>query len=168
MKLFIESDSLKALSSFGREAVPLVPVSNTAFSRVDSPAVNYSFSSTKEDTPEMQVDFGGAIFYFEKVQLEEYPDQHLEDYIGEYYSAELDVHYALEVQDGQLVLNYPNNQGLILKEGVTDTFGANRRTKYSFHRNSKGKIISFEVASEGTVKDILFEKTTSKPKYHKE
>ncbi|MEM9821324.1 MAG: hypothetical protein AAF985_09640, partial [Bacteroidota bacterium] len=95
---------------------------------------------------------------FEKIELEENPNQHLEAYAGEYYSRELDVHYVLQVVDEQLILNYPNNNGIVLKEGVTDTFGANRRTKYTFRRNTEKKIVSFEVSSEGTVKAILFEK----------
>ncbi|MGH1433408.1 MAG: hypothetical protein ACRBG0_03010, partial [Lewinella sp.] len=57
-----------------------------------------------------------------------------------------------------LILGYPNNEGILIKEGARDTFGANRRTKYTFIRSKNGKVVSFVVASEGTVKDILFEK----------
>ncbi|MCB0703976.1 MAG: beta-lactamase family protein [Saprospiraceae bacterium] len=158
LTIFIENDTLKALSSFGRDATPLIPENRTVFSRIDNPSITYSFTSMEESESNLQVDFGGAIFYFERIQLEENPNQHLDAYTGSYYSKELDVTYSLNVVDNQLVLNYPNNNNIVLNEGATDVFGANRRTKYSFRRNNNREIISFEVAAEGTVKNILFEK----------
>ncbi|MEL7250782.1 MAG: serine hydrolase domain-containing protein [Bacteroidota bacterium] len=158
MEILVENDTLKALSSFGQTPVPLVSLSETVFARLDSDAVRYSFSNSTHAGADLQVDFGGAIFYFENIELEEHPNQDLEDYVGEYYSTELEVTYSITMSDDQLMLSYPNNIGLALREGVHDTFGANRRTKYTFNRNTEQEVISFEVASEGTVKGILFER----------
>ena len=158
MEIFIDNDSLRAISSLGNQATPLTPVDETVFARADNAAVTYSFFSSKTDKPDLQVDFGGATFYFESVQLEAQPNEDREDYLGEYYSAELDVTYSIQLINEQLVLSYPNNEGLVLQEGVTDTFGANRRTKYAFKRNDGQEIVSFTVSAEGTVKNILFER----------
>ncbi len=157
MSIFIENDTLKAISSFGRDAVPLIQNGNNKFCRQNNSSVTYSFLIPKSSETDLQVDFGGAIFYFERIKLTENPNTNLQQYIGNYYSKELDVTYNLTVSDDQLVLSYPNNENIILREGEEYVFGANRRTKYSFLKNEKGEITSFKVAAEGTVKNILFE-----------
>ncbi len=156
MAIYVENDTLKAVSSRGSTGTPLIPEGPNLFSRIDNPYITYAFGQ-EDANDDLQVDFGGAIFYFERIQLSDQPNQHLEAYAGSYYSKELDVTYVLKVIDQQLVLTYPNNR-LVLKEGQKGVFGANRRTKYSFHGKNEGEIMYFEVASEGTVKNILFER----------
>ncbi|WP_439185841.1 serine hydrolase domain-containing protein [Carboxylicivirga taeanensis] len=158
MSIFIENDTLKAISSFGSNSTPLTPQSINEFCRINNSSVTYSFQLPKTSDIDLQVDFGGAIFYFERIKLCKKPDYNLAQYVGNYYSKELDVTYKLSVSDNQLFLNYPNNNDIILHEGEKNVFGANRRTKYSFLKNKKGEVTSFKVAAEGTVKNILFEK----------
>mgnify|MGYP003635286273 CR=1 FL=1 len=158
MEIFIENDTLKALSSFGRNATPLVSKSANAFVRNDNPSIVYTFLSEENTDADLLVDFGGAIFYFEKIELESTPNQNLDEFLGRYYSDEIDVIYSISSENNKLVLSYPNNENIHINEGAKDSFGGNRRTKYMFNRSNKGEIISFVVASEGTVKDILFEK----------
>lgn len=158
MNIFIENDTLKALSSFGRHAAPLNSKSDASFSRIDNPSVVYSFDRSKTSESDLKVDFGGAIFYFERIELEANPNQNLSDFVGNYYSKELDVTYVITMVESQLILNYPNHSNLVLNEGASNVFGANRRTKYSFKRNDENDVVAFEVAAEGTVKNILFEK----------
>jgi CubicO group peptidase (beta-lactamase class C family) len=159
MEVFIENDSLKAISSFGRNATPLVSMTKNTLCRIDNPSIKYSFQNERGEEADLFVDFGGAIFYFERVKLTSNPNQNLNEYIGDYYSEELNVSYSIRVEKINLLLSCPNNQNILINEGVKDTFGANRRTKYSFIRDHEGIITSFTVAAEGTVKDILFEKT---------
>jgi CubicO group peptidase (beta-lactamase class C family) len=158
MHLFIDNDTLNAQSSYGRNPVQLNSNSSSSFSRIDNPSVKYTFLSGENSAADLLVDFGGAVFYFEKIELATIPNPNISEYTGNYFSEELNVSYELIVSNQELVLNYPNNEGLILKEGEEDVFGANRRTKYTFLRDDKNNVISFYVASEGTVKDILFKK----------
>ncbi len=158
MHVFIDNDTLNAQSSFGRNPVQLKTNSNSSFYRIDNTYVKYTFLSEENSEADLLVDFGGAIFYFERIELATNPNPNIYEYSGTYFSEELNVTYELIVSNNELILNYPNNQGLVLKEGVKDVFGANRRTKYSFIRDDKDNVISFYVASEGTVKDILFKK----------
>ena len=102
------------------------------------------------------VDFGGATFYFEKVNLAREKEINTKEYLGEFYSKELDVSYTITAKNNTLLLNYPNNEDITLTIGQPDEFGSGRRTKYSFIRNKNGNINAFKLASEGTVKDILF------------
>lgn len=159
MNIFVENDTLFALSSFGRNPVPLNSNSSNSFSRIDNTSVKYTFIYEKQSEADLLVDFGGAIFYLEKIELAANRNSDILEYSGIYFSKELNVTYELIVSKNELILNYPNNEGLVLKEGVKDVFGANRRTKYTFIRDDKNKVTSFYVASEGTVKDILFERT---------
>ncbi|MCT4665982.1 MAG: beta-lactamase family protein [Flavobacteriales bacterium] len=158
MEIFVENDTLKAISSFGRNATPLISKSINSFARIDNPSIVYTFQTEENSGADLLVDFGGAIFYFESIKLHKTPNKNLDDFIGNYYSDELNVTYSISNENNNLILSYPNNEGIQIKEGVKDTFGANRRTKYSFKRNKAGKVISFLIASEGTVKDILFKK----------
>lgn len=158
MEVFLENDTLKAKSSFGRNAVPLEAKDKDSFHRIHDPSVNYTFKSEESSETDLEVDFSGAIFYFEKIELETNPNQNLEEYVGEYFSEELDVTYTFGIANNQLVLDYPHNTQILLKEGQTDVFGANRRTKYAFNRANNNTVDSFEVAAEGTVKNILFER----------
>lgn len=159
MHLFINNDTLNAQSSFGQNPVPLISNSKNSFSRMDNPSVKYNFGLEDNSEADLLLDFGGAIFYFERVEPATDPNPNIAEYSGRYFSKELNVTYELKVSKNELILNYPNHTGLVLKEGVKDVFGANRRTKYTFIRDAKNNVTSFYVASEGTVKDILFEKT---------
>jgi hypothetical protein len=158
MHLFTKNDTLHAQSSYGSTPVQLVSNSSNAFARIDNSAVKYTFLSEENSEADLLVDFGGAIFYFEKIELRAKPNPNLADYSGSYFSEELEVTYELVNANEALILNYPNKEGLILKEGEKDVIGANRRTKYTFIRDHKNKVSAFYVASEGTVKDILFKK----------
>lgn len=158
MEVFVENDTLKAISSFGRNATPLISKSANSLVRIDNPSIAYTFQTEEETGADLLVDFGGAIFYFERIELAQSPNQNLDEFVGNYYSEELNVTYSISIENNNLILSYPNSEGILIKEGVKDTFGANRRTKYTFNRGNNGKVFSFKVASEGTVKDILFEK----------
>lgn len=158
MEIFVENDTLKAISSFGRNSTPLISKSANSFVRIDNPSIVYTFQTEENSGADLLVDFGGAIFYFESIELAPSPNQNLDEFVGNYYSEELNVTYSMSRENNNLILSYPNNEGILIKEGIKDTFGANRRTKYTFNRGNNGQVISFNVASEGTVKDILFEK----------
>lgn len=158
MHVFLDNDTLKAISSLGKNPVPLVSQSKWQFHRISNPSVVYSFMPDPENEVNMTIDFGGALFNFESVELVSPETVDVEDYIGEYFSEELNVTYTLEVKNERLVLSYPNNPDIELKVGKEDEFGSGRRTKYSFKRDESGEVQSFMVASEGTVKNILFNK----------
>lgn len=158
MEVFVENDTLKAISSFGRNSTPLISKSANSFVRIDNPSIVYTFQPKENKDADLLVDFGGAIFYFETIELASSENQNLVKFVGSYYSDELNVTYSISIEKNNLILSYPNNGGILIKQGATDTFGANRRTKYTFNRDNDGKVISFKVASEGTVKDVLFEK----------
>lgn len=158
MKILIEGNVLKAKSSFGRTPIPLKEIGENKFHRVQNLSVGYQFFNEGNKNCDLEVDFGGAKFYFEKVKLQNPELVNLNDFIGEYYSEELNVTYQLFVENETLFCQYPNNPKTKLVLGQKDEFGSQDRTRYYFNRDEE-KIIGFSIASEGTVKDILFQKT---------
>lgn len=158
MHIFVDNDTMNAQSSLGRDPIQLSANSNSSFSRIDNASVKYTFFSEENSEADLLINFGGAIFYFEKIELVKNANHNISEYSGIYFSEELDVTYEIIVSNSELILNYPNNEGIVLKEGQNDVFGSNRRTKYTFIRDDKNNVVSFHIAAEGTVKDILFNK----------
>ena len=158
MKVILDKETIKAKSTFGNNFIALKATGKNAFKRVDNQSVSYHFYPDTAKTHDLVVDFGGAKFYFEKVQLATPENLDITDFLGEYYSEELEVKYRLFAKNNKLYLSYPNQPKLQLFLGKVDEFGAKNRTRYSFKRNKSNKVVSFTVASEGTVKNILFQK----------
>ncbi|MGB0897330.1 MAG: serine hydrolase domain-containing protein [Flavobacteriaceae bacterium] len=158
MKILFENDTLKAKSSFGRTPIPLKENGKHEFHRKQNSSVKYHFFNDESSKYDLVVDFGGAKFYFERVQLEHPDAVNLNDYIGEYYSSELNVTYQVFIENQKMFLSLPNNPKVKLTLGQENEFGSGKRTRYIFKRDKNKVINSFTVASEGTVKDILFQK----------
>ena len=64
MKVFVENDTLKAISSFGRDATPLISTGVNSLARIDNPSIVYTFHPNEKSDIDLYVDFGGAGFYF--------------------------------------------------------------------------------------------------------
>lgn len=158
MKILFENDTLKAKSSFGRTPIPLKEDGKHQFHRAQNSSVGYHFFNDESNMCDLAIDFGGAKFYFEKVLLENSDTVNLNDYIGEYYSDEISVTYQVFIENQKLFLRLPNNPKIELILGQKNEFGSGKRTRYIFKRDKSKAINSFTVASEGTVKDILFQK----------
>ncbi|WP_291721959.1 serine hydrolase domain-containing protein [Bernardetia sp.] len=162
MNFFIENDTLKVKTNMGNTAVPLISSSENTLHRLNAKNVVYAFYNTSKNNQnsdiDLGVDFGGARFYFEKVELFPAEKFNTKEYVGKFYSDELDITYHIFQEKGNLVLSFPNNENILLSSRRKDEFGTGRRMRLSFKRNKNGKIHAFKVAAEGTVKDILFER----------
>lgn len=153
MEIKLQNDTLFSKSSFSNQWTAIMRVGQQKFNRLNNENVSFNFSNNELN---LSVSFSGAKFYFEKIELFEEDKIELKDYVGVFYSEELDITYNLSQIENKLVLSYKNNDSLILKSGRKDEFGSGRRTLYTFKRNKEGKIIGFDVASEGTVKGVDF------------
>ncbi|MCH2199216.1 MAG: beta-lactamase family protein [Flavobacteriales bacterium] len=162
MEVIFKNDTLFAKSSLGRNYVPLKSKDKRTLCRFDNESVKYVFD--KQMGSDLLVYFGATPFYFEKVILAEPSEINNNDYIGDYYSEELDVNYKVYIEESDLFLSYPNNPRVKLISGQQDEFGNGYRTRYTFCRNENGTVDRLKVASEGTVKDIEFRITNAKTK----
>lgn len=154
MEVIFKNDTLFAKSSLGRNFVPLRSKAKNTLCRLDNESVKYVFD--KQMGSDLLVYFGATPFYFEKITLIEPSEINYDDYLGEYYSKELDVNYKIYKEENDLYIAYPNNPKIKLISGQKDEFGNGYRTRYTFYRNENGTVDKLKVASEGTVKDIEF------------
>ncbi|MFT5917139.1 MAG: hypothetical protein ACI81T_003654 [Bacteroidia bacterium] len=93
MAISAQNDTLMAKSSFGRNGVPLAPTSENTFERIGNSSVQHFFYPKNQHEWKRIVSFGGAKFYFEKVDLVDAKEVDLQNYVGQYHSQELDVNY---------------------------------------------------------------------------
>lgn len=159
MEVIFKDDTLFAKSSLGRNFLPLRTKDKKSFCRFDNESVKYVFDRQMES--DLLVYFGATPFYFEKVTLANPSEIRYDDYLGDYYSEELDVTYQVYKEENNLFLSYPNNLKVKLISGQKDEFGNGYRTKYTFYRGVTGTVDRLKVSSEGTVKDIEFKITNS-------
>ena len=82
----------------------------------------------------------------------------LNEFIGKYYSKELDVIYEFFETDEKLYLKYKNHDKIALETVQKDEFGNNDRTLYYFTRNSKNEIEKMLFSCDGSISEIEFVK----------
>lgn len=154
MEIFIENDTLKAKGSQAKKGVSLLSFEKNKFQRINNESVKYDFTKSKEQ--DLIISFGGTPFYFKKTQFVKSENVKIEEFIGNYFSEELNTTYIIFKKDNKLYLSYKNHENIALSAVEIDEFGNNARTSYQFIRNGNNQIISMKLSSEGTVKDIRF------------
>lgn len=156
MKLFVENDTLKALGSIGRIAVPLMQYAQNKFHRLQSENVKYDF--TESPNHDMVISFGGTPFYFKHAKFIDATLVNIKDFIGDFYSEELDVNYHFYIEDNTLKLTYKESDTVTLKPIQLNQFGNGDRTLYHFAKDKNNKVTGMLLSCDGTVKDIIFKK----------
>lgn len=154
MEIFIENDTLKAKGSQAKKGTSLLAFEKYKFHRINNESVTYDFSKSKKQN--LIISFGGAPFYFKKAQFVQPETVKIKDFVGNYYSDELNTTYTFFEKDNKLFLTYKNHENIALSTVEKDEFGNNARTSYQFIRNKNNEITSMMLSSEGTVKNISF------------
>ena len=154
MEIFIENDTLKAKGSQAKKGVSLLSFEKNKFQRINNESVKYDFTKSKEQ--DLIISFGGTPFYFKKTQFVKSENVKIDEFVGNYFSEELNTTYIFFKKDNKLYLSYKNHENIALSTVEIDEFGNNARTSYQFIRNGNNQIIRMKLSSEGTVKDIRF------------
>jgi CubicO group peptidase (beta-lactamase class C family) len=155
MKIFIENDTLKALGR-GKNGVPLKIFDDNKFYRLNSQSVKYDFTKTK--THDLVITFAGTPFYFKRAKFIDPEKVNFKDYVGDFYSQELEVTYRFYLKENISFMSYKDHVDIPIIPVQLDEFGNNDRTLYRFLRDKHGKISQMELSSDGTVKNIQFKK----------
>lgn len=156
MTFTIENDTLKAKTNFGKFPVPLIATNNNKFTRLNSQNVKYDFTKTKE--ADLIISFGGTPFYFKRAKFINPENVKVKDFVGDFYSEELNVVYHFKIKDDDLVLNYKGNKNIPLVPIQTNQFGNNSRTLYHFEKDHKGQVTKMLLSCDGNVSNIEFVK----------
>lgn len=156
MTLFVERDTLKAKGSLGKTAMDLVQFAPNKFHRAQSENVKYDFSPSI--THDMVITFGGTPFYFKRAQFVNADAVNINEFIGDFYSEELDVNYHFFIENNILKLSYKGNENSSLHPIQFNEFGNGDRTLYHFVKDKNDKVTGMLLSCDGTVKDIVFKK----------
>jgi len=155
MEIFIDNDTLKAKGTSARNGIALLATEKNKFRRKNNQSVEYDFS--KSSSHDMMVSFGGTPFYFKKAHFVNPDEVNNENFIGDFYSEELQVTYHFYESEKKLYLSYAENKKIPLSTVQENEFGNSQRTLYHFEWDN-GRVTKMLLSSEGTVKNILFTK----------
>ena len=123
MKLVVKEGTLTA-SLFGL-VFPLVPISQTQFRHPGAPVdLTIRFERAVANDPwRLQLDWGfGKPVTYEAIQVVSPTPAELKEYVGEYYSDELQATYNVLLQDGKLTVKRRNAPPELLEPDVTGDF----------------------------------------------
>jgi CubicO group peptidase (beta-lactamase class C family) len=81
----------------------------------------------------------------------------LNDYVGSYYSEELETRYSFEVKNDTLVSHHQRHNDFKLNPRSADTFNMNFLGTVAFTRDGKGRVDGFK-ASSGRVRNLVFKR----------
>lgn len=158
VKVYIKNDTL----IMARDGRPdkLGQVGENQFKVISARnSVVLSFS-TKNNTQELSVKIGsGEPIYFKPYNPTKYPLSNATDYIGKYYSEELETTYEVVLEKDQLVTKHQRNDDMTFRPLMQDVFRMNRWffDNLRFERDGNGKISGFRV-DNSRVKNLLFTK----------
>jgi len=140
----------------------IAPLSKTQFRSVDAPFdVNIRFERQNQSKPLlMHVEVEGEKpVTLEAIQFVSPPTAKLAEYVGEYYSDELQATYKLVLEEGKLFFRHKNAPEKFLSPTLEDMFRIGGITIH-FIRDLWGKVSAFTLSS-GRVRNLRFEKKTS-------
>ena len=156
MEIILENDTLKSKGIQSKQAAALKAYDKNKFYRQNNESVKYEFNREKDAMYDLAIFFGGTPFYFKRAVFVKPEDVAIQDYIGSYFSEELNIAYSVFQEDQQLYLSYRNHPKIRLFAGQRDEFGANDRVLYHFERDQLGKVDRLLVSSDGSVQNIKF------------
>ncbi len=154
MEILFENDTLKSKGARAKNPIALKGFEKNKFHRINSESVKYDF--TKTENHDLVISFGGTPFYFKRAVFVDSESVNTKEFVGKFYSNELDVNYNFYEKDGVLHLSYRNHDNIPLSTVQKDEFGNNDRTLYHFTRNDKNEISGMLLSCDGTVKEIEF------------
>lgn len=139
----------------------LLPLSDMLFRSARAPVdLEIAFEkSTPEGPMTMTVMAEGEeAVTFEAVQIADLTLSDLQEYVGEYFSPELQVSYKVQIEDNKLHLIHENPYKDYPKEPLSETFADKFQVSYitlNFFRNEKKEVNSFTM-NAGRVRNIRF------------
>ena len=161
LKLAVKERNLTA-SGWGL-VFPLVPVSQTQFQSLVGPFnVTIRFERTVVSDPwRLQLDWGfGKPDTFEAIQVVSPTPAELKEYLGEYYSDEIQATYEVLLQDGKLTVTRRNAPPELLEPTLRDRFSSTRKS-FKFIRNNENQVTGFTLNVGRRVMNLRFVRKAS-------
>jgi CubicO group peptidase (beta-lactamase class C family) len=143
----------------GQPALPLRPTSMTSFEVVGAPA-RMTFNTAADSSVEgITFEQGGAQHPGKRV-AEKGGVVDLTNYVGRYFSEELETFYDMSVEDGKLTIRHRRFGPVALTHTNGDAFAATLPvSSVVFQRDAQGAVTGFE-AGNGRARGIVFKKVS--------
>jgi CubicO group peptidase (beta-lactamase class C family) len=157
VRLSIENDSLNVLQTWNKSTYAIVKQTGNTFQIPENENLSFTFSNLKDDfTETLTVLQGGEETIATRKEAVDTSGINLKEYVGSYFSEELDVNYNFEIENEILIVSIENSQATI---ECTSTEMDQFSTELGLARfqRKNGLISGFELDS-GRVKNLKFKK----------
>ena len=152
----IEKQRLHAKQLWNNKEYNLVKLGTNTYHIEDAPEIKFSFSDLKGNLTQMAtIDQAGRITESKRKQALDLSGIVLEDYIGVFYSKELDVSYNLYLEEGMIYAKIKNNESVELTLTKQDLL-MYQGTLLNFTRSND--VVNGFVMDAGRVKNLKFSK----------
>lgn len=155
-----DADRLVAHEVHSSKSTPLVPLSAGVF-RLEDASAHVVFESGTGEVPRRATWelANGGTYSMRRIEMWDPDARDLHEFVGRYYSPEVDTFYTVVLEDGRLVARHRRRSDLPLTPAERDGFGGGFPfLEVRFERGENGEITGFLV-SAGRMNDIRFEKT---------
>jgi CubicO group peptidase (beta-lactamase class C family) len=156
LEITLKNDSLNVLQTWNNSSYKITNTTENTYEIPNDNSIQFVFSQLKDNSTQILTVFqnGNETTCKRKKQVD-LPSLNLEDYIGKYYSEELDVTYSLFMEEGALKIKVANYDPLELKLYEIDAFTSDGNL-FRFNREN-GIIRGFELDA-GRVTNLKFKK----------
>ena len=157
VQLSIEDDSLHVLQSWNKSTYTILKVGGNTFQISGNKNIRFAFSNLKDGfTQTLTVLQGDSETMASRKKEFDTSGINLKDYLGSYYSEELDVNYNFEMENEILMVRIENTQS-IFECTISDVDQISTELGLVRFQRKDGLISGFELDS-GRVKNLKFKK----------
>jgi CubicO group peptidase (beta-lactamase class C family) len=155
-KFSIKNDSLQLVAWWSNEPLMLINTEGNTYKEANNPSLQFIFSELKNHfTQKLTVSGPSFKFISKKKEKIDFSALNLADYIGDFYSEEIDATHLLFLEDGKLKVKIAINEVLALAPYNIDTFYSD---DYFVHfSRTNGKVSGFNLKA-GWVTNLKFKK----------
>jgi CubicO group peptidase (beta-lactamase class C family) len=155
-KFSIKNDSLQLVGWWNNEPLMLINTEGNTYKEANNPSRQFIFSELKNHfTQKLTVSGPSFKSTAKRKEKIDFSALNLADYIGDFYSEEIDATHLLFLEDGQLKVKIANNELLVLAPKNIDTFYSDG---YFVHfMKTNGKVSGFNLKA-GWVTNLKFKK----------
>ena len=153
---FTREDSTLYTQATGQPQLEIRPTSDSTFALVDVDASLTFQRNSEGEVDGMMLHQGGDQHATRIVEDEEPWVPALDDFVGRYFSEELETFYEVVVSDSSLILTHRRVEDQKLTSGAEDYF-TSTGGPVSFERDKNGQVIGMYLAN-GRTRDVRFAK----------
>jgi len=157
-KIYLNNDTLRYSRNKTNES-PLVPLTNSTFQMLNVGVNLIVKFDVKDDEGQMTVTIENEPpSAFQKIKTSDSDDSKMSEYVGQYYSTEVETSYTIELQNDEVSIYHPRHGSMPMKQLFHDTFSADWPIGVVQIQRNNDKAVKGILISNGRVRNLWFEK----------